>query len=229
MHQDQRLGGVGCLVRVFPRSSMRRGWRRYEHWVNGMVSPEDIRSQRFVESPLVHPSLLLSTRAVDQVGGYRDAGWPEDHDLWLRMMEAGFAFARVSKHLLFWRERPGRLSRVHPRYHPESFRAMKLCHLLLGPLKKRRTVVIWGAGQNGRRWAKLLLGAGISVRAFLDIDEAKIGRSPYGIPVWPASRVTEHDPAFILGAVAVEGARGLIRQKLRAAGMIEEIDFLFVQ
>jgi glycosyltransferase involved in cell wall biosynthesis len=224
---DRRLGGVGCLVRVFPRGSMKKGWHRYERWVNGLISPEDIHSQRFVESPLVHPSVVLSAQAVDQVGGYRDAGWPEDHDLWLRMMESGYFFTKVPKTLLFWRERPGRVSRVHSRYHPESFRAMKLAHLLGGPLKEHREVVIWGAGQNGRRWAKLLVKAGVSVQAFLDIDEAKIGRNPYGIPVWPPSRVT--DAAFILGAVAVEGARHLIRQKLCMAGKTEEVDFLFVQ
>jgi hypothetical protein len=38
--------------------------------VNSLTTPEQIRRERFVESPLVHPSVVL--RADVLAGGYRD-------------------------------------------------------------------------------------------------------------------------------------------------------------
>jgi len=70
---------------------------------------------------------------------------------------------------------------------------------------------------------------GKNIVSFIDIDEAKIGRHPFGIPVAGPELAEESDLPFVIGAVAVAGARRLIREALERAGKQEERDFLFVQ
>ncbi len=223
------LAACGTLVRIFPRHRLRAGWRRYEAWLNNLVDAEAIHRQRFVESPLAHPSAMIRARALADVGGYRDRGWPEDHDLWLRLLGAGWRIDKLPRTLLAWRDSAGRHSRSDPRYTPERFREMKLSHLLAGPLAGRREVFIWGAGRNGQRWAKLLGAARLRVAGYIDIDPKKIGRRPQGARVYSPERVERGALPFVLGAVAKPGARPLIRDRLLRAGLREVRDFLFVQ
>jgi len=229
LHENPQLAGTGCLVRLFPRGQMRQGWHRYERWLNSLTTVEQLRRERFVESPLAHPSVVLRTRVLREAGGYRDADWPEDYDLWLRLMNAGKLLDKVSRNLLFWRVSQQRHSLTHPRYQPGRFMALKLAHLRADILKGASSVALWGAGRNGRRWARLLEEEGVRVEFFIDVDPAKIGRKIAGIPVFGPERATDPGLPFILGAVAAAGARPLIREALLDAGMAEERDFLFVQ
>lgn len=223
------LVACGTRVRIFPRYRLRTGWRRYETWLNRLVNAEAIFRQRFVESPLAHPTAMIRAEDLDAIGGYRDRGWPEDHDLWLRLLGTGLRIDKLPRTLLAWRDSDGRHSRSHPRYSPERFREMKLSHLLAGPLSGRREVFIWGAGRNGQRWAKLLGAAGLQVGGYIDIDPKKIGRRPQGAQVFGPERIERGRLPFILGAVARQGARALIRDRLVRAGRREARDFLFVQ
>ena len=154
LQAEPSLGAVGCLVRMVPRRCLTDGMRRYERWLNGLCSPRSIRRDIFVESPLCHPSVMIRRQVLDDVGGYRDRGWPEDHDLWLRLDEAGVAMAKVPRVLLLWREDPARLSRTDPAYGRDRFFAVKLHHLVRRLAS--RQAMVWGAGQEGKPWMRAL-------------------------------------------------------------------------
>jgi glycosyltransferase involved in cell wall biosynthesis len=226
---DPGLALAGCLVEGIPRGGVREGFRIYIDWLNGLVSPEDIARQIFVESPLPHPSVMIRREWLERAGGYEDNGWPEDYDLWLRLHLLGARFGKVSEVLVFWREHPARLTRVDPRYSVENFLRAKAHYLALGPLRERETVILWGAGQMGRRLSKHLLREGAPLAAFVDIDPAKIGRRKRGLPViapeglegmWKAS-----PRPVVLAAVGARGARALIREQLTAMGLHEGEDW----
>ena len=102
--------------------------RRYATWLNALCTPDAIRDALFVESPIAHPTAVITRAALDGVGGYRDTGGPEDYDLWLRLLLAGHRAAKVPEVLLSWRDSPRRLSRVDPRYHRRRFFATKVEH-----------------------------------------------------------------------------------------------------
>ncbi|NIP83227.1 MAG: glycosyltransferase, partial [Gemmatimonadetes bacterium] len=144
------LVACGCGVEYFPREALRDGALRYEAWINSCVTEEEIERAIFVECPLAHPTLFARADAIAAVGGYRDAGWPEDYDLVLRLWAAGGRLGKVPDVLLRWREGPGRLSRTDPRYAPDAFLACKVHHLRRTLLRGRAGVVIWGAGPVGK-------------------------------------------------------------------------------
>ncbi|HEX7900176.1 MAG TPA: glycosyltransferase family 2 protein [Planctomycetota bacterium] len=208
------------------RTRAAEGMRRYVAWQNGLLTHEQITGAMFVESPIVHPSVLMRRTSFDRAGGYRDAGWAEDYDLWQRLRESGARFGKRPETLLAWRDSPGRLTRTHPMYAEKAFYAAKLHYFLRHPLS-RGPLVVWGAGPIGRAWMRDLKAAGREVAAAIDIDPKKIGRVVAG-GVGVVAPEAGLSRGVILGAVGSRGARDLIRARLVEAGLVEARDFLFV-
>jgi glycosyltransferase involved in cell wall biosynthesis len=217
------VGVVSCLVRHFPWHGVGEGYRIYEGWLNSLSTPEAIGRERFVESPVAHPSVLVRRQAYDLVGGYHDTEWAEDYDLWLRLLEARVSVSKVDRYLYFWREHTERLTRVDGRYSVENFLRCKAKYLLSGPLAGCRRVVVWGAGQTGRRLSKHLLRGGAPIEAFVDIDPEKIGGTLREKPIIDPDDLSMlmGSDTIILAAVGSRGARELIRRRLNAVGLRE--------
>lgn len=222
------LAGCGCRVEYFPREAVRSGARRYEAWINGLISPDEIERDLFVECPLPHPTFFLSAEAVARVGGYRERGWPEDYDLLLRLWRDGGRFAKVPDVLLRWREGDERLSRVHDAYSQESFRRCKVHHLQPTLLAAREGAVIWGAGPVGKAFSRTLREVGGRLRAFVELDPRKIGQRIHGVPVIGPDGVDHFRDALVLAAVGQAGARAEIRDELRRRGWREGEEFVAV-
>ncbi len=221
------LSVVSCLIRHFPVHRVAQGFRLYDGWLNSLVDHDGMVKERFVESPVAHPSVMFRKKAVDDAGGYRDLGWPEDYDLWLRLFEQGLQFGKVPRILLFWREGADRLSRVDSRYSSDAFLRCKAHFFARGPGAKAGTVVLWGAGPNGKRLHRYLTEEGITITAMIDIDPAKIGRQVRGTPVLAPEKLPDllNDSTVVVAAVAARGARQLIQERLTEAGLREGQDF----
>ncbi len=229
LERSPEVTAAGCLVEAFPPGEVREGFRIYVDWLNSLVTPEDIARAIWIESPIAHPSAMMRKEAVAGLGGYQDRGWPEDYDLWLRMHLAGARFAKVPQVLQFWREDPARLTRTDRRYSVENFLRAKAHYLAAGPLRQRGAVIVWGAGQMGRRLSKHLTRAGVTLEAFIDVDPAKIGRKRSGRPILPPGDVPGlwrglENPVLLV-AVGARAARALIREQLTAFGLREGADW----
>jgi glycosyltransferase involved in cell wall biosynthesis len=226
---DERLGVVGCRVRYFPDEAVGQGARRYEEWLNDLVTPEAHARDIFVECPLAHPTFMMRREALVAVGGYRAYGWPEDYDLLLRFWRGGFGIAKVPEVLLLWRERPERASRVMPEYLPETFRRCKAHYLRQSYLSGERPALVWGSGRVGKLFAREILAVGARLAGFVDLDPRKIGQRIYDAPVlsYPEA-LARRGQAFGLAAVGQAGARDEIRLSLTGAGWIEGVDFCCV-
>ena len=220
------VGLVACGFRHFPRQNLRVGMRAYETWQNGLVSHDLILRDLFVESPFVHPSVMFRKKLVERVGGYRECGWTEDYDLWLRLAAAGVRFARLPEPLFFWRERPDRLTRCNPAYTAAAFRACKAHHLKLGFLSGSDEVALVGAGLEGRAWCRTLAVVGIGVSRWIDADPRKQGRMLHGALVLPPD--TDELSGKLLVAIGTRGAREGIRAWLTERGLVEGVNVLFV-
>ncbi len=226
-HVRGNVDVVGTCVESFPRQDVREGYRIYERWLNALTEPAEIAREIYVESPIPHPTAFLRRDLLLEIGGYRDVGRPEDYDLWLRLHLAGRRFAKVPRVLHFWRDRPDRHSRTHPRYSVESFLRTKARYLAIGPLSARPAIV-WGAGQIGRRLGRLLVLEGVAIDAYVDIDPKKIGRTRRGRPILAPDALAAPGHAVVLAAVGSRMARTLIRRRVAARGYLEGRDFFAV-
>lgn len=222
MNDNPDIAACGTCVRYVPPEAVRDGARRYEEWINSVITSNDIERDLFVECPIPHPSLMIRRVAFESAGGYRNVGWPEDYDLILRLWQGGCRFGKVDQVGVYWRERPDRLSRIDARYSQAAFRRCK-AHFIRDRLGGRQ-VAICGAGPVGKSFALALQELGCEIAAFVDFDPRKIGQMIHGAPVIHPSRVETLRGCYAVAAVGSADARQSIRAMLHDAGWTEPDD-----
>lgn len=227
LEQHPSVAIAGCRVDIFSEDGIKGGLERYERWLNAVVEPEQIRQQIFIESPIPNPGAMFRRSALQQLGGYRDVGWPEDYDLFLRADAANMRMGKPGSVLLRWREHAARITHTDAVYQRQQFMRAKT-HFLVTYRLQGRPVVIWGAGPTGRLMHDLIVTEGAQVNGFIEVHPRRIGGQKRGLPVWPVEKASQLGEALLLVAVGAAGARNEIRAYLHPRDMIEGQDYLFV-
>jgi glycosyltransferase involved in cell wall biosynthesis len=241
MHRDRLLlqrnfldtnasvGLVSCIVNHIGDANYQAGYAYYVDWINSLISHRDISLNRFVESPLAHPSVMFRRDLIEKYGGYRDGVFPEDYELWLRWLEAGVRMEKITLPLLDWRDLPTRLSRNDQRYSSNGFEKIKaeyMFRFIKEANKTNRPVFVCGAGRITRKKSVHLRNAGLKIAAFIDVDPKKSGKKYDGIPVIPTEEIPQSQNAFVISFVGNRGARNEIRNWLTENGYKEGDDFI---
>lgn len=226
--EQSGFDAVGCQVRILQNDHRcAKTMQRYENWINKeTLTSEQIRSLRFVEYPLVNPTILAKRRFFEL--GYRAEKFPEDYDLFLRAAHQGFQFGKVPEVHFDWYDLPGGLTRTNELYSVFAFDSCRKHHLLRGPLANSHTVDVWGAGKTGKAWLKWLELGSISVRRLYDVSPRKIGQTIHGCTVEDLNALEHLDSTPLLIAVGREGARNLILGELANKGYRPGVDAWFV-
>ncbi len=225
---DPSIDAVGGHVRLFPRAVLGPGWRSYESWLAGLVTPEDVERDAFVECPVAHPTLTARTDVL-RAFGWRDRPWPEDYDLVLRMLARGRRIAVVPRRVLSWRRGPGRLSDRDPRYDDDGFARCKAHFLARGLLAGSDRFRLWGYGHTGRALTRALASEGLVPDRIVEVHPGRLGAEISGAPVVPPERIgnpSEGPP--VLASVARAGPRSEIRAFLATRGFVEGTHFVCV-
>jgi len=226
-HHDVVL--LAAQARKFPEASIRNGYREYMRWQNSVLSHDDIHKQIYIESPFAHPSVMFRRDSVIAAGAYRHGEFPEDYELWLRLLHTGHRMEKLSEILLDWRESENRLSRVSDNYSRNAFDMIRADYLSRDERIHNRPIAFWGAGRKTRQRARHLLEKGYEPAAWIDIDPNKIGNRINGIEVVePAWLQQAGDKPFVLNYVTNHGARDIARTYLQRIGYVLGKDFLEV-
>ena len=218
---------AGCCVEIFSESGIQGGLQRYQHWLNTVREPEQVRQQIFIESPLPNPGLMFRRPVLVRLDGYRDHHWPEDYDLLLRADAANMQMGKPAPVLLRWREHESRLTHTDARYERKKFMQAK-SHFLVHHRLQERSIVIWGAGPSGRLMFDLLTAEGANIEGFIEVHPRRIGGQKRGLPVWPIDKVNDLGNSMLLVAVGAAGAREEITAYLDEHGKRPGQDYLFV-
>ncbi|HLL53517.1 MAG TPA: glycosyltransferase [Myxococcaceae bacterium] len=226
LEADPTLGAVGTQVEIFREDRpVSPKMRLYEAWLNSLTTPEKLFTDRFVESPLCHPSTTARKEALRQVGAWEDGDFPEDYQLWLKLLHAGWRLRAVEGPLFRWRDGDGRLTRKDPRYALERYLFLKARFLALGLASEPRRVAVWGAGQTGLSLMRFLRAEGVEVALLVEVSRKKVGQRIDGIPVIAPDALPPPSELHLIAAVGAKGAREEIRGFLRARGWSEGRDF----
>ena len=211
-----RVDVVGCRVRLFPASFVRDGMRRWVRWHNALLDHDAMARDVLVESPLAHGTAMFRRRALEKVGGWRERDWPEDVDLWIRMLAAGSRLGKCPETLYAWRQHAASATRTDPRYGTDRFLALKLDALVHGLLSGERVATLVGVGASLARWA----------RALADTVEApSVARLEASRPSGPS--VARLVPPIVL-VFGAQAARERWRAALLTRGLAEGREFVFV-
>lgn len=221
---------VASRVRAFPGDALGVGMREYLRWQNGCIDAQAIRDDIYVESPLTHPSVMYRRDTIVDAGGYRDGAFPEDYELWLRLVRRGVRIAKLDRDLLDWRQHEASASRRDGRYAREAFDRLRASYLAGDSrVHGRRPLVFWGAGRRTRRRAGHLMRLGVEPSAWIDVDPRKIGNSLRGVSVHAPDWLAGCRPRpFVLVWVASHGARERIADALETFGYARGEDYLAV-
>jgi hypothetical protein len=164
-------------------------------------------------------------------GFYKNGEFPEDYELWLRLLEKGIRFEKLNKYLLEWHDSETRLSRNDKRYKLSSFQMLKAHYLkkwLLSQIHKDIPIHAWGYGKFAKQQARYLLDEGIEITCVYEIDKKKINRSKLSIPVVHFQAVPKPGRCFILVLIGKGKVRCKISNFLKSKGYVNGINFLLV-
>lgn len=229
MVENPSLAVCATQARKFPKGIIKAGYVEYMRWQNACLSEQDIANQIYIESPFAHPSVMFRKSRIEAVGSYRDGGFPEDYELWLRLYHAGEVMMKLDEVLLDWRESDSRLSRTSSRYSEQAFDQLRADYLARDDRLRNRAVVYWGAGRRTRQRSSFLIDKGIRPAAWIDIDSNKIGNTYHDAMTYlPDWLVGQKDKPFVLNYVRNHGARDDCRGFLEAAGYRMGKDYLDV-
>jgi len=217
---DPSLAGVGCHARFFPRRGMTDGLRDYERWLRSIDGPRRVREEAFVECPVGHPTLMIRREVLARLR-YRDAGWPEDYDLVLRLLAAGHEIGVVPRRLVAWRDTPARLTRTSPVYAQERIVACKAAFLADGFLAGDEAYVLWGHGGTGRALRRALAAHGKRPSHVVEVHPGRLGNRIDGAPVVAPERLATLPRGRLVASVAGAEARAQIRAFLATVGWQE--------
>lgn len=224
-HPD--TGVVSSLVRFKGDCDRHRGYFLYCRWVNTLVSAHDIYVNRFVDSPLAHPTVLFRKEMIDNYGGYDESELPEDYELWLRWMEKGVRFAKVDKELLTWSDLPNRLSRIHSNYSREAFYKIKTRYLANWIYRKYHAALpeiwIWGMGKAVFQKSSFLKDYGLNIKGYIEVAVGVAIRKKRNVIHY--SKIPDPGDMLILSYVGDRKGKNKIRQFLISRGYQAGVNF----
>jgi len=227
LRENSDTGLVGSFVKYVPHSLGTGGFERFVQWSNSFQSAEDIEMYRFMEIPVVNPTILFRRELFEKLGGCRQGDFPEDYEMQLRFLDAGVKMAKLPEPLLEWHDYSTRLTRTDERYTTEAFFRIKARYFKKWSEQKNPfhpEIWVWGAGRKTRQRAKLLENEGLKILGFIDIVK---GKTTQKITLH-FSEIPPPGEMFIVPMVMKYGAQELIRKNLKERNYSEGKDFIFL-
>lgn len=208
-----------------------RGYSSYITWMNEIKSFKEISTNRFIESPLAHPSVMFRKELISLYGNYENGNFPEDYELWLRLLDHGVKIGKVNACLLEWRDSPGRLSRIDSRYKLKAFQVLKAKYVsrwLRKELPEGLNIHGWGAGEVAMQQITCLEEYGISLECIYDINLKKT-RAPNSLAdVRHIEEIPKAGEIFLIVLIGAHGVRSKIVSFLSKRGYLPMKHYLLI-
>ena len=218
---------VGSEVTYISSLKNTASFKRFVDWTNSFHTSEEIEINRFIELPIVNPTIFFRRKVFEIHGGCLDGDFPEDYELQLRYINAGIKMAKIAEPLLEWHDYSTRLTRTDERYSTEAFFRVKAKYFKNWSEEYNRfhpNIWVWGAGRKTRQRAKILEKEGLNIVGFIDVKESKTTVKP----TIHYTKVSEAGRVFIVPMVGNYGAREKIKDFLFQKNYIEGKDFIMM-
>lgn len=225
---------IGCKVKGFTDTGiLSESILQYQSWSNSLMTHEQIESDLFAESPIMHPTFFAKRELFLNIGGYADNKWAEDYDIILRAYGKGAKFGKHPDILVNKYQDSSRLSRSGEIYKRPAMFAAKVHFLLeFGRLNNRRGVMIVGSGPTGRQVSKSFEKRGVRVLGFVDNRPGPKGRKVNHLPAWgfsdlpPPEFLEQYRDALIVLAIGDSSGQKDFSNFLLKNGYLENHDFV---
>ncbi len=228
LEKNTRVGLVACQVNHVSTMRTLKQLEGIKHYVdrnNQLITNEDIVVNRFVEAPVIHPTIMFRKSIINKFGGYLHGDFPEDYELFLRWIDNGIKMHKLPEVLYDWTDLPERVTGTDNHFTDQAFFEVKSRYIFKWLQENNQhhpNVVIWGAGKKSRQRFLILHELGIYAKFYIDL---------WANPTYNVIQFQETPPAgrhFILSYVTNREAREQIKAFLVELGYLEGRDFLCV-
>jgi glycosyltransferase involved in cell wall biosynthesis len=219
---------VGSEVVCISHLKNNAGFQRFVNWTNSLHTPGEIELNRFVELPVINPTVFFRREVFEKHGVCNQGNFPEDYEMQLRYLSGGVKMAKINETLLEWHDFSTRLTRTDDRYSTEAFFKVKAGYFKRWSEENNRfhpDIWIWGAGRKTRQRAGLLEKEGLRIVGYIDIK--KSGTSVKQTIHY--SKIPGAGLFFIVPMVGNTGAREQIKDFLINKNYIEGKDFMLMR
>lgn len=225
LEKNSQFDAVAARAEYIPHQQNTQGFQKYVEWSNGLLSYDEIFLNRFVEMPVINPTMMWRASSSKRFGLYQEGNFPEDYELWLRWLDKGAKIAKLPDFLIKWYDSDGRLTRASPDYSPGAFYRIKA--LYLSQWLERNNpfhpeILVWGASRLSRKRAEMLEEHGVKIKTFIDINTSR----QTGRKVIHYTETPSPSTAFIVTYITHLDVRERIRKFLHEQGYKEGERFL---
>jgi len=198
------------LVNYFSETKLGDGFKKYEQWLNQLTTNSNNFSEIYKECCIPSPCWMLWREDFDKCDGFNSTIYPEDYDLVFRFYQHGLKVCGINEVLHHWRDYITRTSRTHEHYADSSFIDIKAFYFIKLNYQNNRPLILWGAGDKGKRIAKILLDESIPFQWICD-NPKKIGKEIYGKEMLPFNALDNFPNAQSIITVANSDAQKEIK------------------
>lgn len=202
------------------------GFLRYEAWLNEIARTGNHYQHIYQECVIPSHSWITHREDFEAVGGFNPEVYPEDYDLCFRFYAGQLTVIGIDKVLHFWRDRNDRISRTWEEYKDNRYFSLKLRYFFQLDRKKKRVLIVWGAGRNGKDFVKALLSYEKDLVWVCD-NERKIGKDIYGIRIDHYQKVFELKDPQILLVLSSPHDKAVAKKMLNDHGKKPVLDYWF--
>ena len=213
-------------VEYFSEKGIGAGYARYEKWLNALTATGDNYSEIYKECAIPSPCWMVFKEDLDACGAFKYDRYPEDYDLAFRFYEKGLKCIPCRHVLHRWRDYDNRTSRTSEHYAQNYFLDIKLHYFLKLDRNANRPLVLWGAGNKGKKIAKSLRNGNITFLWVCD-NPKKIGKEIYGQLLFHFRKLKEVQNPQSIVTVANPEEQIMIRNYFEAFNQKHVIDYYF--
>jgi glycosyltransferase involved in cell wall biosynthesis len=225
--ENHGLGHVALgKVKYFSNEGLGGGYLNYEKWLNGLTEQGTNYSEIYKECVIPSPCWMVYKSDLERAGAFLSDRYPEDYDLAFRFYEQGLKCIPCNEVLHHWRDYSYRTSRTSEHYAQNYFLDIKRSYFLKLDYDDQRPLVLWGAGNKGKKLAKNLIEHNIDF-TWVCNNSNKIGLDIYEKKMAHYLEVNKLQHPQIIITVANKEAQEFISEYLLAKGKKPVQDYFF--
>jgi glycosyltransferase involved in cell wall biosynthesis len=147
---------VTGMVQYFSDSPVSEGYKRYETWLNSLVSAKNHWQNIYRECVIASPNWLVHRWCFEECFGFESLKYPEDYDMVFKWFDHGFSIVAVPEVTHYWREHAQRTSRTVEAYQQKAFFQLKT-NAFIKHHPTCNNFQLIGAGEKGKLVAAILI------------------------------------------------------------------------
>lgn len=214
------------LVNYFSTEGIKNGYKSYEIWLNKLTGTGTNYSEIYKECVIPSPCWMAYRTDLIACNAFNIDRYPEDYDLAFRFYKHSMNCIPCNTILHDWRDYDTRTSRTHIHYAENHFIDLKLHYFLELDYNSNKTLIVWGAGNKGKKVAKILIQKNITFEWICD-NPKKIGKDIYEKILKPFNYLEQIKNTQSIITVANKMAQKDIKEYMNRLNLKPVDDYVF--